>query len=374
MIVRCNEAPDVVALITTLGANSERLKHCVDSVLQSSFGGRLASVVVCNDPRQEIGDLGQVEILIPGLNLGFPGGLNFGRQSSTAPFLWIVQDDMTVDATCLQSLMDRMNAIDQPAIVSPVSINEHGLVPAISRGGVVGDGAVMDHWYPFTDCLPSEIDLTHTLNWVSLGGALIRTEVWDEVGGMDPSFFPLLWSDVDFGYRVTRTGRRVVIEPSAVMTHERHGSTPSLLLHFTLGRNQERFRRKHHVERAPVNPTKQLDLSTVVGYEASLFVLDLATHAETVRRTLQDKIDELEAALVAERNAHFVAQREADRACLQVEQLEVVVNELHVEASNLQAVNEALHERNSHLLNSRSMQVTKPLRAIGSLLRKMRQR
>lgn len=339
MIVASEDHPDVVAVVTTLGSNVDRLRACLDSIRATSFDGRLAIVVLWNDPRRPVVDLGLVTVLESELNPGFPASLNLARSATTSPYLWIIQDDMTVDTNCLRRLMERITAEDRPAIVSPVMINEQGLVTATSRGGLVGDGAVMDHWYPFTDIAPEEIDRTHELNWVSSSGALIDADAFDAVGGMDASFFPLLWGDVDLGYRLTQTGRSVVLEPTAQIIHERHGSTPSLLLHFTLERNQERFRRKHQDGGISSPSTASRDLNSVIAREASLFVIDFASYAESERVQLLHRVD----GLTGE------------------------ITRMQDEIATLQAANESI-------MNSRSMRVTKPLRSFGAMVRRIRQR
>jgi GT2 family glycosyltransferase len=53
---------------------------------------------------------------------------------------------------------------------------------------------------------------------VSTAGMLVRRDVWDELGGLDPAF-GLFRDDVDFGWRAYAKGHRVLIAPDAVMFH-----------------------------------------------------------------------------------------------------------------------------------------------------------
>jgi hypothetical protein len=59
---------------------------------------------------------------------------------------------------------------------------------------------------------------------VGTAGALVRREVWDEVGGLDPQL-PLFRDELDLGWRVTSTGRRVAVVPAAVVRHARAATT-----------------------------------------------------------------------------------------------------------------------------------------------------
>jgi GT2 family glycosyltransferase len=360
MIVALEDTPDVVAVVPTLAGNMSRLRSCIDSVCASEIKGRLAVVVVWNDPRVEPVDLGPVTIVEPGMNLGLPGGMNFAREFITAPRMWIVQDDMTVASNCLRLLMERQNQADNPAVVSPVILNDQGLVPAKSRAGTVLPGGVLDQWYPFEDLSPDAFDSDVRLDWVSLSGALVRCDAWDAVGGMDPAFYPLMHSDVDFGYRVTRKGMTVVLEPHVVISHERNGSTPSLFARFLYERNAERFEAKHGTPHSAESEDKSESITEIASREASVMVVDFAQYAERYVDGTRDMISALEAS-VAEHYQHFLnAQNQAQLSDVELERCR-------------KALDEAIL-LNQRLMASRSMRVTKPLRALGALVRKLRQR
>lgn len=360
MIVALDDTPDVVAVVPTLAGNLPRLRRCIDSVCASEVSERLAIVIVWNDPRVECIDLGLVTIVEPGMNLGLPGGMNFAREFITAPRMWIVQDDMTVASNCLRLLMERQNQADNPAVVSPVILNDQGLVPAKSRAGTVLPGGVLDQWYPLEDLSPEAFDSDVRLDWVSLSGALVRCDAWDAVGGMDPAFYPLMHSDVDFGYRVTRKGMTVVLEPHVVISHERNGSTPSLFARFLYERNAERFEAKHGTPHSAESEDKSESITEIASREASVMVVDFAQYAERYIDGTRDMISALEAS-AAEHYQHFLnAQNQAQLSDVELERCR-------------KALDEAIL-LNQRLMASRSMRVTKPLRALGALVRKMRQR
>jgi GT2 family glycosyltransferase len=362
MIVSLENDPDVVAVIPTLAGNMPRLRACIDSVCASEIEGRLAIVIVWNDPRVERVDLGPVTIFEPGLNLGFPGGINFARESITAPRLWIIQDDMTVSSDCLTALIERQERSDNPAIVSPVILNEQGLVPAKSRAGTVRPDGVPDQWYPFEDLVPEAFDPEFRLDWVSLSGALVRCDAWDAVGGMDPAFFPLLYSDVDFGYRVTRNGMIAVLEPSAIISHQRNGSTPSLLGRFLFERNGKRFQTKHQPNRDLETDYKSVPISEIVGREASQIIIDFAQYSERHIDGMTDMISALEAS-IAEQHQHILnVQSRAEALEAQVHERDREIEQCRLDSQD--AI--------SRLMASHSMRVTRPLRFLGSVARKIR--
>ena len=61
-------------------------------------------------------------------------------------------------------------------------------------------------------------DGTRAVLAVGTAGMLVRRDVWDELGGLDPAL-PLLRDDVDLGWRATLAGHRVAVVTDAVVHH-----------------------------------------------------------------------------------------------------------------------------------------------------------
>jgi GT2 family glycosyltransferase len=296
VIVALGDRPDVVAVIPTLGANIARLRECIASVTRSETTRRLALVIVWNDPRHSVPDLDLVTVLEPGMNLGFPGALNHARRRIDSEFVWVIQDDVRVNPTCLEHLLGRISESDAPALVAPVYLDGDGLIPINSRAGIVGPEGEMESWYPFVSTAPEDFDRSQRLDWVASSGVLARLSAWDRVAGWDPDFYPLVWSDTDFGFRLTQAGFVVVLEPDARIEHDLNGSTPSLLAHHLFARNGRRFREKHFPgesgNRAEAERAAEYDGSDNYGVDedqarqvaraASLALLDFATYASAV--------------------------------------------------------------------------------------------
>lgn len=325
MIVALDDAPDVVAVVPTLGGALPRLRTCLESVVASATRARLAVVVVWNDPRREVPrELpGPVALLEPGLNLGFPGGLAHARAATArrapaARHLWLVQDDVVVEPDCLERLLDRLAGADAPGVVAPVAVDDRGLVPARSRGGVLDAAGGMDHWFPTDDVAPEDVDLGHRLDYVASSGALVALAAWDAVGGFDPGYHPLLWSDVDFCFRAGRAGHHAVLEPAARIRHAGNASTPGVLSQYLVGANAERFRRVFAGEppavTAPVSADPEL-VATVAQVSATAVVEVAALGTRLLRER-----DEAVAALAAHRD-ELAAQRDA--LALEAERLRV---------------------------------------------------
>lgn len=287
------DGTEIVAVVPTLGGAEERLRRCLDSIGAVGDEGPVAVVVVWNDPRRPVPHLGDVVVLEPGCNLGFAGSIAHARRRTSARYLWLVQDDMRIERGCLRALRDRLDADPDIAVAAPVTVDDEGYVRRYSRGGVIAPDFTMDHWFPTDRVRASDIDTTHRLDWVASSGSLVRVEAYDAVGGMDPAFFPVLWSDVDLGFRLTRAGHRVVIVPEAVARHDRNASSTAFLRDAVAPVNAERFRAKASGEIGRIAVDVDRDIVDAILVSATCGYAELGAHGQAREELMGGEIERL---------------------------------------------------------------------------------
>jgi hypothetical protein len=91
---------------------------------------------------------------------------------------------------------------------------------------------------------PREYDLfTGETSWASTCCVLVRRQLFDQLGGFDSQHFFLHCDDVDFSWRARKSGYQVVIEPHAVVFHDKRPTPDAAwpapdyeLYHSALGR------------------------------------------------------------------------------------------------------------------------------------------
>jgi GT2 family glycosyltransferase len=126
---------------------------------------------------------------------------------------------------------------------------------------------------------------------VSSAGALIRREVWDELGGYDPAL-PLLRDDVDFGWRVNRSGRVALCVPAARLRHVRAVSRDLRPADAVPGWSTRALDRAHGLRTLLVN-------CTTIGFLVGLPRLVLLCLARAVGFTLLRRLSDARAELRA---------------------------------------------------------------------------
>ena len=312
MIVSLASKPHVVAVVPTLGGDIERLQACISSIDLTTASLGVGVVVVWNCAKEPTLELENIEFLTPGINLGFPGALAHARRRISPEFLWIMQDDVEVLDGCLEALLSELVLHKNSAITSPVALNEAGNIPAGGRAGIFDSEGRICASFPTGEVAPKNFSCPSPLGYVASSGSLVPTKVWDAVGGYDPEFFPLLWSDADFGYRAGLVGYQSVVVPSAHIRHGVHGSTPGLLSQHLMAVNGERFRKKHFAANGLGDECLAVDVDTnllhTIVRSASTGLIEFATFATQTHKELRAnalrEIDSL-TEIVAKRDEHI---------------------------------------------------------------------
>lgn len=194
------------------------IERCVQSVL-ASRGVAVDVVLVDNGCTTGAVDRLRghpaVTVVTPPANLGFAGGCNAGAALARGEFLGLVNADAVVEPAALRRLVD-VAARPEVGIASgsirladePELLNSRGnplQVLGLSWAGGFREPAA-DH--------VQEGDVT----CASGAGAVLRREVWEELGGFPAEYFAY-HEDTELSWRCWQRGLRVRYVPDAVVLH-----------------------------------------------------------------------------------------------------------------------------------------------------------
>jgi GT2 family glycosyltransferase len=207
--------PEVVASITSQSRSA-------DQILAIDTGSRDASAKLLKGAR------------IPTVTLdratSFGQAIQYGLSQLPAPiegveeWLWILHDDCALDPRALEELLAALS--DRPNIVmaGPKLLGWHDRTHLLEVGiSIATNGS---RW---TGLEPHEYDQgqhdgNHEVLSVSTAAALIRRDVFEELGGFDVNL-ELFRDDVDFGWRVHTAGHSVLAVTSAIGFHAQAASS-----------------------------------------------------------------------------------------------------------------------------------------------------
>jgi GT2 family glycosyltransferase len=203
--------PETVASLT-------KQRHRIDQIIAVDTSSKDGSVKLLKGAG--------ITVINADKNLGFGAAINTALTSSkleSAPegateWIWLIHDDCAPSANALGELLSAVDEKPNVAVAGPKLRGWHDRNHLLEVGvSIAGNGA---RWtgLEFREQDQGQHDGVREVLAVSTAGALIRREVFDELGGFDPEL-ALFRDDVDFGWRVHTAGHSVICVPSAIAFH-----------------------------------------------------------------------------------------------------------------------------------------------------------
>lgn len=149
-------------------------------------------------------------------NSGFAAGCHAGAEASTAPLLFFLNPDSIPRPDCIEHLRAAADKHSQWSAWQAAVM--------IPDGHINSDGGVIHYlgfgWAGHCGAPASELpSMARTVAFPSGAGFVIRRTVWDELGGLDASYF-LYAEDLDLGLRLWHAGYQVGLVPEAQVLHD----------------------------------------------------------------------------------------------------------------------------------------------------------
>ncbi|HRD31540.1 MAG TPA: glycosyltransferase family 2 protein [Fimbriimonadaceae bacterium] len=220
-------------------------------------------------------------------NLGFTGGHNRALAERKGHHAALLNSDTVVHPGAIGTLLEFMRANPEVGVVGPKLLNPDGSlqfscrrfpnpVAAAFRNTILGRLFPNNRYVKDYLMVGFDHSEEREVDWVSGAALFLRGEVYEKIGGLDPSFF-MYCEDVDFCKRTWDAGFRVRYLPSAVITHAIGRSTDRIAnkMIIRFHRSMYRYYQKHHL--ASMNlllrPFAAGFALAALGTRASLFLL-----------------------------------------------------------------------------------------------------
>ena len=162
------------------------------------------------------------------------------RSDSDQPvqWLWLLHDDAEPEPHALEHLLRHVDSSPTVAVAGPKLRGWSNRRTLLEVGVTIARSGRRETGLERREQDQGQHDGIHDVLAVSTAGMLVRRDVWDALGGLDP-VLSLYRDDVDFGWRVNSAGHRVVCVTDAVVHHAEAASHGRR----TLGAFSERYLR-----------------------------------------------------------------------------------------------------------------------------------
>jgi GT2 family glycosyltransferase len=242
-----------VAIIILNWNNWKDTRECLESVHQISYPHYQVIVVDNGSTDDSVfrirEDAPEGLIFIENeKNLGFAGGnnlaLELAREKLDPDYFLLLNNDTVVDPHFLEILVDYAQQDEKIGVVGPTVYYYHHPDRIAFQGGCINPctGRVVHHRLDEVD---KAQEAPQELDFVSGCSLLLKREVLDRVGLLDPDYF-LYNEDVDWCLRAKSEGYQVFLVPEAKIWHKVSVSVDNSLIPSYYGtRNQFLLARKH---------------------------------------------------------------------------------------------------------------------------------
>jgi len=299
--------PDLEVSITICSWNTlEDTRACLASLEAIRDEARFEVIVVDNNSEDGSPDMVANEFPWVRLermykNLGFTGGHNHAIAMRQAPHAFPLNSDTIVYPGAIRGLLDYLEAHAEVGIVAPKLLNPDGSLQYSCRR-FPNPMAALFRNTPLGKLFPNnrftreylmqdwQHEAPRDVDWVSGAAFLVRKEVIDELGVFDPEYF-MFCEDVDWCWRVWKSGKKVVYYPLSVITHAIGRSTdkaPNRMIG-RFHRSMFRFYTKNQLPERPLlwRPFAFVGAGLALSLRAGLFIFK--NKIDVVKRWLKKR-------------------------------------------------------------------------------------
>lgn len=150
-------------------------------------------------------------------NLGFIGACNLGAEHARGEYLFFLNNDAEVTESWLDVLIDTARSDDRIGMVGAKLVYPDGRLQEC--GGIVWADGTGWNYGRDRDAAGAEFNVLRDVDYCSGAAILVRTDVFQQVGGFDPRFAPAYYEDTDLAFAIRAAGYRTVVQPAAVVVH-----------------------------------------------------------------------------------------------------------------------------------------------------------
>jgi GT2 family glycosyltransferase len=133
-------------------------------------------------------------------------------------WIWLIHDDSTPALDALERLLTTAEEHSLAAILGPKLRDWNDRRVLLETGISIDRAGRRETGLDPREFDQGQHDVIREVMAVSTAGMLIRRDVWDELGGLDPAF-GLFRDDVDLGWRAHAADHRIFLAPDAVVYH-----------------------------------------------------------------------------------------------------------------------------------------------------------
>jgi len=239
-----------IAFIVVAYGHAAHLPATLDALHQLDYPVNARTIIVVENGDGSSAAVARryegVVVMEPGRNLGFAGGCNAATAATDAAIIILVNPDLQPEPAFARQLVAAL-ADPEVGVVGAKLVypDGHTLQHA---GGYLIPPLMLGQHYGYGETDHGQYNTPRDVEFVTGAALALRRITWEALGGLDPTFFPAYYEEVDLCIRARNHGLAVRYEPRAVAVHHEAVGIDrrSLAYHRLFHRNRLRLLFKHY--------------------------------------------------------------------------------------------------------------------------------
>ncbi|MBU2685872.1 MAG: glycosyltransferase, partial [Gammaproteobacteria bacterium] len=221
--------PEFCDIIIPSYKNEQFTINCLNSIKECTKPGTYRVIWVDNGSESSsavdevISQMDHLTIKLP-INEGFVGAINKGLEASDAPNICLLNNDTVVSPRWLEKLVSSLNKNPKLGIVG--ALTDYCKVGMDSHHSLSLHSSLLDKEATTWDLAKINIHLemgysgrTHPVQFVAFLCAVIKREVIDKIGHLDPNYAMGMWDDLDYNRSARKAGYRTELAIDTCIKH-----------------------------------------------------------------------------------------------------------------------------------------------------------
>ncbi|MEA3504676.1 MAG: glycosyltransferase family 2 protein [Bacteroidota bacterium] len=219
----------LVSIITINYNHSDVTAECLNSLQKISYPNIEIIVIDNASPEEDSSWLKKkypyINYIKSDKNLGFAGGNNIGIKVAKGKYILLLNNDTEVEPDFLEPLVDKLKNNSSIGAVSP-KIKYHHTPNMLQYTGFtpINELTIRNHAVGFNQIDKGQFDKDSKTFYAHGAAMLVPRKVIQQVGMMADIFF-LYYEELDWGYRIRKSGKEIHYVHNSVILHKESVST-----------------------------------------------------------------------------------------------------------------------------------------------------
>ncbi|MBD2604847.1 glycosyltransferase [Scytonema hofmannii FACHB-248] len=158
-----------------------------------------------------------IQLLVNEQNLGFIRSCNRGAARAKGEFLCFLNNDTQVLPGWLENLVEVITQDNEVGAVGSKLIYPDGRLQ--EAGGIIWQDASGWNYGRLEHPDQPEYNYVRQVDYCSAASLLVRTEIFNNLGGFSEEFIPAYYEDTDLCFAIRQLGYKVIYQPKSQLIH-----------------------------------------------------------------------------------------------------------------------------------------------------------